>query len=164
MQTARLTLKLYEEKDKENFIRFSTDKTIMKYVDFGALTDEQAENLWRKLADRFYPQGINTIWAVFAKEDARYIGHAAIRPRPQKREDWEISYMLLPKEWNKGFATEIAHELINYGFGELNLTEIFATVKPVNKKSIHVLEKTGMSFLYFEFDEDKKISVYSIKK
>jgi [ribosomal protein S5]-alanine N-acetyltransferase len=164
METERLFLKLYEKKDKEYFVKLATDADVMKYVDRGVLTPEQSESLWQKLVKDFYAQGVDTIWAVLAKEDSRYIGHAAIGPRPEKSEDWEISYLLKGDEWNKGFATEIVRGIIDYGFKDLNLPEVFATVKPANKNSIRVLKKAGMSFLSQELDVGGEFSIYSAKK
>jgi len=163
IETERLTLKIYKRKDKKNLIALLTDETVMKHVDFGAFTPEKAEALWIKLIESFYPQGLKTIWAVFARADERYVGHAAIRPRPAKPEDWEISYMLKTEEWGKGLATEIAEGLIKYGFEKLNLPEVFATIDDDNLASIKVAEKAGMSFLRYEFDEEGRFSVYSIK-
>lgn len=163
IETERLVLKVYEEINKADFINLSTDETVMKHVDLGFFTIEKAENLWKKLIEDFYPNGKNTIYAVFAKSDLRYIGHAAIRPRPTKTEDWEISYMLRSEEWGKGFATEIARRLIRFGFEELNLPEVFATIDEENYNSIKVVEKAGMNFLRREFDEDGDFLVYSIK-
>jgi len=136
----------------------------MKHVDTGVFSQEKAEELWVKLIENFYPQGIRTIWAVFAREASRYIGHAAIRPRPTKKEDWEISYMLKTEEWGKGFATEIARRLIEYGFDELNLTEVVATIDDDNFGSIKVVEKAGMLFSHYEYDDDGRFSVYSISQ
>lgn len=164
METERLFLKLYEAENKANFINLTTDETVMKHVDIGVFTLEEAEALWKKLIEDFYPSGKNTIYAVFAKSDNRYIGHSAIRPRPTKPEEWEISYMLRTEEWGKGFATEIAERLICFGFDELNLPEVFATIDDENFNSVKVVEKARMNFLRYEFDEDGRFSVYSIKK
>ncbi len=164
LETERLCLKLYEGENKTDFINLSTDEKVMKHVDTGVFPLEKAEALWTKLIEDFYPNGKVTIYAVFAKNDNRYIGHAAIRPRPTKPEDWEISYMLKTEEWNKGFATEIAKRLIRFGFDELNLPEVFATIDIENLKSVKVIEKAGMSFLCREYDEDGGYSVYSVKK
>lgn len=163
IETQRLALKNYAADEKENLISLLTDETIMKHVDSGVFSQEKAEELWVKLIENFYPQGIRTIWAVFAGDNSRYIGHAAIRPRPTKKEDWEISYMLKTEEWGKGFATEIARRLIEYGFDELNLTEVVATIDDDNFASIKVVEKAGMSFSHYEYDDDGRFSVYSIK-
>jgi ribosomal-protein-alanine N-acetyltransferase len=163
IETERLVLKNYAADEKENLISLLTDETIMKHVDIGVFSREKAESLWVKLIENFYPQGIRTIWAIFAKEDSRYIGHAAIRPRPIKKEDWEITYMLKTGEWGKGFATEIARKLIEYGFGELDLTRIVATIDDDNFASIKVVEKAGMRFSHYEYDEEGRFSVYSVK-
>ena len=45
--------------------------------------------------------------------------------------------------WGKGIATEAAKLVIDYGFNELNLHKINATVFQPNKSSIRVLEKNG---------------------
>lgn len=154
----------YIARDKENFVLLTTDESVMRHVDRGVLTREAAENLWTKLIENFYPQGKDTIFGVFAKDDDSYIGHAAIRPRPSKSEDWEISYMLKSEHWGKGLATEIARRLIEFGFDDLDLPEVFAPIDEENLASVKVVEKAGMSFLRHEYDEDGRFGVYSVKK
>lgn len=164
LETERLLFRLYNEADREDFVALFTDESVMEYVDTGVLTIEKADDLWRKLIREFYPKGIDTIYAVFTKIDTRFIGQAWIRPRPSKKEDWEIGYVLKKDAWGKGFATEIARELIDFGFTELNLPEVFATIDNENYDSIKVATKSGMKFLRYEFDEEGSFSVYSIKK
>lgn len=163
MKTERFVLKLYAEKDKSDFVNLFTDETVMKHVGNGVMTNEQAENLWLKLFEKRYAENLKTIWAVFASGDSRFVGYAGIRPRPTKPEQWEVVYVLKQEEWKKGFATEIARRLIEFGFDELNLPEVFATVDDDNFPSIHVLEKTGMSFQEFDYDEQGRFSVYSVR-
>ena len=163
METQRLFLKFYTEDDKDDFIALFTDAAVMKHVGAGVLTKQQAEAFWQKLFEKLYPQGFN-IWAVFTKEDSRYVGHAGIYPRPTKKEDWEFVYFLCRSAWGKGYATEIARLIIKYAFEELNLREVYATVDDDHSASIRVLEKAGMNFERFEFDDDGRFSVYSVKK
>ncbi len=73
-------------------------------------------------------------------------------------------YFLRRDAWGQGFATEIEQRIIQYGFEELNLNKVFATVDDEHFDSIHVLEKVGMSFYTYEFDEQGRFSVYMIKK
>lgn len=163
MKTERLFFRPYDERDKADFINLFTDAAVMKYVDKGVLTIEQAEAFWIKLLEKLYPLKFN-IWAVFTNEDSRYVGHAGIYPRPEKNEDWEFVYFLNRSAWNKGFATEIARKIIEYGFAEAKLQKIFATVDDEHSASIRVLEKAAMKFERFEFDDDGRFSVYSIKR
>lgn len=161
-ETERLLIKLYTEKDKADLIRLFTDPEVMKHVGDGVMDEAGADEWWQKLFDRFYPQGLN-IWAVFTKENSEYIGHAGIYPRPSKKEDWEFVYFLGRNAWGKGYATEIAHRIIEFGFDDLKLPEIFASVDNDHPASIRVLEKAGMDFLRYEYDEEGSFSIYSIK-
>ncbi|WP_269433171.1 GNAT family N-acetyltransferase [Paenibacillus sp. FJAT-27812] len=47
---------------------------------------------------------------------------------------------------SKGFATEAAKALLEFGFRELGLHRIFATCRPDNLGSAKVLQKIGMSY------------------
>ncbi|MBA3784931.1 MAG: GNAT family N-acetyltransferase [Acidobacteria bacterium] len=163
METERLIFNFYTEKDKADFISLFTDAAVMEHVGDGVLTREQAEAFWLKLFEKLYPQNYK-IWAIFAKEDSRYVGHAGVYPRLRRKEDWEFVYFLNQKSWGKGYATEIARRIIEFAFEDLSLRETFATVDDDHSSSIHVLEKVGMKFERFEFDEDGRFSVYSIRK
>lgn len=163
MKTERLILRRYIEEDHDDFIDLFTDAAVMKHVGDGVMTVEQAEAFWRKLFEILYPHSLN-IWAIFALEDSRYIGHVGIYPRPTQTEDWEFVYFLNRNSWGKGYATEIARRIIEYGFDKLKLPEVYATVDDDHSASIRVLEKAGMKFERYESDEDGQFSVYSIKK
>ena len=160
METERLHFRFYEEKDKADFIALFTDAAVMKYVGDGVLTREQAEAFWKKLFENLYPRKIN-IWAIFAGEDSRFVGHAGIFPRPTRREDWEFVYFLNQNNWGKGYATEIARRLVNFAFEELKLPQVFATVDDEHFASIHVLEKAEMKFERHENDKKGQFSVYA---
>jgi RimJ/RimL family protein N-acetyltransferase len=163
METERLVFRRYSENDKPDFIKLFTDAEVMKHVGDGVLNNEQAEAFWRKLFEKLYPQKFN-IWAILTKPDFVYAGHAGIYPRPTKNEDWEFVYFLKRDAWGSGYATEIAGRIIEYGFKDLNLPEVFATVDDEHSASINVLKKAGMSFKNYEYDEQGRYSVYSIKK
>ncbi len=53
----------------------------------------------------------------------------------------EIGYWLARKLQNRGFMTEALRLVTNFGFNELKLKRIYATVDPKNNASIQVLEK-----------------------
>lgn len=163
IETERLVLRLYTDRDEDNFVRLLTDPVVMRYVDKGPLSPDQAEVLWRKLMDKLYPKGVDTIWAVVTKDDGRFIGNASLRPRPERQKDWEIGYYLMPAEWGNGFATEIASRLVRYGFEVAGLKEVYATVDKENLASIHVLEKSGLEFYRKEYDEKGVFFIYRLE-
>jgi ribosomal-protein-alanine N-acetyltransferase len=164
IETERLVFTLYDEKLYDDFIGLFTDEAVMEYVDKGVLSKEATDVLWRRLIDELYPGGIKTIWAVLAKEDLRFVGYANIRPRPENKNETEIGYILRQAEWGKGYATEIAARLIEFGFDEMKLKTVYATVDPDNERSIRVLEKCGMEMTRVEYDEQGKFYLYGVKK
>ena len=56
----------------------------------------------------------------------------------------ELGYWLAAETWGKGFATEAAGALVDFGFRELLLERIYAQVLEGNRASCRVLEKLGM--------------------
>jgi [ribosomal protein S5]-alanine N-acetyltransferase len=162
LETERLRFVHYDEDLYEDFIRLFTNEDVMKFVDKGVLSRAAADALWHRLTKEFYPQGIKTIWAVTAKDDGRFIGNASLRPRPSENYQTEAGYMLMPAEWGKGFATEIAQRLIKFGFDELDLHAVYATVDVENKNSIRVLEKCGMVWIRTEYDKLGNYYLYGV--
>lgn len=160
----RLLYANYRESDGHLLRALFADEKVMLHVDRGPMRPEEIEILWRRLLDEFYPDGKNTIWGVFSRSDANYIGHAAIRPRPTHPDDWEISYIIRQEFWRRGFGTEIAAALVRFGFEELLLAEIFATIDDENESSIRVAQKVGLEFLRYEFDEVGRFSVFRVKR
>ena len=163
METERLFFRRYSSAHKSYLIDLFTDPQVMKYVGEGVMTEAQAEEWWSKLFAKFYPQNLQ-IWAVFTKVDSHYVGHAGIYPRPMSKNDWEFVYFLKKDYWGKGYATEIARRIVEYGFTELNLTEVFTSVDDEHAASIRVMEKAGLVFRRFEFDDEGRFSVYSIRQ
>lgn len=52
--------------------------------------------------------------------------------------------MFNPKYQNRGYASEAARAILEYGFKEMNLHRIIATCQPENIPSYRVMEKIGM--------------------
>ena len=61
IKSERLLYALYTEKERQDFIDLLTDPAVMRYVDKGVLTVEQAEALWKKLVYQWYPAGVDTV-------------------------------------------------------------------------------------------------------
>lgn len=57
----------------------------------------------------------------------------------------ELGYWIGRPWWNRGFATEAARALIDYGFATLHLNRIFAQHMIRNPASGRVMEKAGLT-------------------
>lgn len=161
IETERCILRLYEEADRANFVALLTDERVMQYVDKGVMSPEAAGALWEKMAG-MYEKGVDTIWAVIAKDDGRYIGNASIRPMVEEPANWEIGYYLREEEWGKGLGTELAARLAKYGFETMGLGAVYATVDYENLPSRRILEKAGLSFYRELVDEQGPFCLYRV--
>lgn len=74
------------------------------------------------------------------------IGSCGLIIRSQKFLQGEIAYFLHPDYWGRGYATEVAQRLLDFGFTTLGLHRITATCDPRNTSSLRVLEKIGMRY------------------
>ncbi len=83
-------------------------------------------------------------WKILKKDSDEFIGMAGINLSANRFKLGEIYYELLPAEWGKGYATEIAKTLIKVGFDNFHLHKVEAGVATENIRSIRVLEKSGM--------------------
>jgi RimJ/RimL family protein N-acetyltransferase len=77
------------------------------------------------------------------KRDA--IGSISLESRGKDR--LALGYVLAPKDWGKGLATEAALAMIDAGFGLTPAVEILASVRVENEASRAVVEKCGFTLL-----------------
>ncbi|WP_159522156.1 GNAT family N-acetyltransferase [Sunxiuqinia indica] len=84
-------------------------------------------------------------WKISLKESGQVIGLAGMFPSNDRFRLAEIYYKIHPDFWGQGFATEVARELVRFGFDELKLHKVEAGVASENTRSIRVLEKIGMT-------------------
>lgn len=84
-------------------------------------------------------------WKVLEKETGKFVGLTGMFLSNDKFKMAEFYYKFFPEFWGKGFATETAKALINFGFTKYNLHRIEAGVATENMASIRVLEKAGMT-------------------
>jgi RimJ/RimL family protein N-acetyltransferase len=57
----------------------------------------------------------------------------------------EIGWRLAREHWGNGYASEAASACLRFGFEKLTLKQIVAFTVPLNKRSIGVMERIGMS-------------------
>ena len=83
--------------------------------------------------------------AITLADGGRNIGTGALWVRSINHGQGELGYFLHPDHWGRGYATEAAGLLLEFGFGTLALHRIFATCDPRNAASARVLAKVGMT-------------------
>ena len=82
---------------------------------------------------------------IFVDSHGADIGHAGLFESPREPGSIEVGYALKPAYWNRGYATEMTHAVLEAGFA-IGLTRIVAIALASNAASRRVMEKTGMTF------------------
>jgi RimJ/RimL family protein N-acetyltransferase len=88
------------------------------------------------------------VWATILKPDGPYVGRCGLYPhidsegRTAAREA-ALSFYVARAFWNKGLASEAAQAFVQFGWNDLHLSHIVATVQEGNLASVHILQKLG---------------------
>ncbi|WP_339248357.1 GNAT family protein [Bacillus sp. FSL R5-0523] len=136
--TKRLLIREFEFKDWQAVYEYTSDSNVMKYIPEGVFTEEDAKALVSK------NKGDNAEkFPVILIEEDFVIGHIVFY-KYFGEHTYEIGWVFNPNYQNKGYASEAAQAILEYGFKEMNLHRIIATCQPENIPSYRVMEKIGM--------------------
>lgn len=152
LETKRLVLKTIEPSDLDNLFALRSDPEVMQYISEGGgvQTKEQVQDfITSSINSGYYQKYGLDFFTVFEKETGDFVGQAGLFHVGfnTNQPDIELAYRLHYKYWNRGYATELAKALIDYGFNQLALTRIIAAFRPENVRSRRVMEKAGMTYI-----------------
>ncbi len=146
LETPRLILRPFEERDIEPFSRYRSDPEVARYQCWEApYSLDQAAWFVNEMKTRTPGEPGN--WyqlALELKTTREMIGDCAFRRPPADKEQAEIAFTLATLFQGKGYATEAITRLIDYLFGELGLHRVWANCDPDNLASARLMERVGM--------------------
>jgi RimJ/RimL family protein N-acetyltransferase len=144
LETPRLLVRQLEPHDFDEFYAICGDAELMRYVGNNQpMSLEKAQKWLDKCLHHYLTPGYSCSAVIF-KSDSHFAGIGGLAPSPDNADEIELIYILKQTYWGQGLATELAQALLNYGFGQLGLKRIIATIDPENTLSIRVAEKLGM--------------------
>lgn len=136
-----------------------TDRLVLK-----SMTADDAAHVWsiwgdqemgKYLHDPYYasPEVLRELfddidtWSdysfvAFCKDTNRFVGTCSIGPEKLEGE-WGIGYCVHQDDWGKGYATEMAKALIEFG-KKMGICQFTGTVAVENTGSRRVMQKCGM--------------------
>ena|SRR3990167_10173176 len=122
---------------------------------------------WLDYHIKDYKKNGFSMGSVYLKNTNTFIGRAGlfyyIHPDGSKP-DVEMGYVLHKAYWNQGYATELAHALIHWGFTHLNIDKLIALTREDNNQSKRVLEKVGMHYVKKIRSEGDDFLLYEVLK
>ncbi|MEE6125764.1 GNAT family N-acetyltransferase [Chryseobacterium arthrosphaerae] len=142
IETERLILSQLEEKD----IPFITE--YLQHRIYSDLTSNipypYTENdaiFWLKMSKEAFENKSGYTFGIRNKEE-ELIGAIGLHDRDDDKA--ELGYWIGIPYWNKGYVTEAARAIVDFGFKELGLNKIYATHFFHNPASGKIMEKIGM--------------------
>jgi ribosomal-protein-alanine N-acetyltransferase len=143
IETERLLLRMFRPDDLDELATLFSDPDVVRYVGDGKpVSREESERALESIIKHWQTHGFGR-WAVIDKQTQKFIGFGGLRSLFGTP---EVVYHFATAHWGKGFATELARAALRFGFEDRGFDRIVAITKPLNKASIHVMEKLGMQF------------------
>lgn len=144
IQTPRLILREIISDDVDRIFLLDSNPEVMKYIGVQPVTKlEESVDIIRKIRKQYSENGIAR-WAVIEKESDLLIGWSGLKlltePLNGFKNVYELGYRFLPESWGKGFATESANAVLEYGFNKMNLDKIYACTNIKNTDSSKILK------------------------
>ncbi|HEX8866782.1 MAG TPA: GNAT family N-acetyltransferase [Lentzea sp.] len=144
IRTARLTLRPFETTDLDAFFAYRALPEVHRYL-YNDVADREgvAAVLAKRVSEReLTEEGQRLALAVCLQE--KVIGDVALKWLSEPNRQGEIGYSLHPGFQGKGYAGEVAAEMLRLGFEELGLHRIIAQCDPRNEPSWRLMERLGM--------------------
>jgi RimJ/RimL family protein N-acetyltransferase len=86
-------------------------------------------------------------WAVTEKSSQQLVGGVALLPLPPGCTDLEIGWQIAPSAWGRGYGAEAGHAVAHQALVDAGVTEVFAVVRPGNRKGIATARRVGMEWV-----------------
>ena len=143
IRTKRLLIREFRTSDWRAVHAYTSDPETVRYTE-GPDTGQDAKRFVRHaISHQSSRPRTQYDFAVTLGTTGDLIGHCGMEKRP-KRKEGEIGYILSRAYWSKGYGTEVAMALLEFGFRRLALHRITALCDPQNIGSKRVSEKAGM--------------------
>ncbi|MBM7601667.1 RimJ/RimL family protein N-acetyltransferase [Virgibacillus halotolerans] len=145
LQTDRLILRSYKVSDAPTAQKLAGERGLAETTFLPHPYTLEAAKEWIQGHSKLIEAGSAYPFAVTMESTKELIGTMTIRV-DKLHNKGELAYWIGRPYWGKGYATEAAQLIIDFGFNELNLNRIWAPIMSKNKASCKVMEKVGMSY------------------
>lgn len=153
METERLTIRRMVAEDFGAFIDLATIPEVKE----SAMIDLSHD---REKAQEQLAALPHQVLVVSLKDSPEIIGAVCAVPGGDGIDEYEISYLLSPRHWGKGYATEAAKALVVDCFGRLKAKRVIAKCRPDNLRSMRVAMRAGLRHVHTGRVGGKIVSVW----
>lgn len=164
IKSERLNFRKYNDDDFDYLFSLLSDPEMVRYIGEGKTRDREGTKDFLEWIYDTYNAGTDIgLMVLEDKESNQPIGHAGIVPQKISGVDeLEIGYWISREHWGKGYATEAAKALRDYGRDHLGKERFIALIQPGNVVSIKVASKLGMNLENKVVLRGQNVHIYSI--
>ncbi len=169
LQTNRLLLRPFKEKDAPALLALNSDPKVLEFTADVPFKDKEDALQFIKTYLKKTPPGLGR-YAVIRIQDQQFLGWCGLKYHPET-DVIDLGYRFFQQHWNKGYATEAAKAMIDYGFNHLKYPFLVGHAHIKNYGSHKVLERCEFKQIKtFTYDNEpaflykKQNPDYSIKE
>ena len=146
LETPRILLRAWRESDLEPWITLNLDPENLQFFPRTYSAEESHASYLR--IREILNNNLFGLWAAEEKLSGEFMGFVGIArqeiPGVAFMPCHEIGWRLDKKFWGRGYATEAAQLILDFGLIEIKLGEIFSFTAAQNLPSINVMKKIGL--------------------
>lgn len=144
--TDRLILSKMLPSDAGRMYNYAKRPIVTEFLSWHPHKNKRYTREYLKFIQYQYQNAAFFDWAVREK-NGKMIGTCGFTKLDPETLCGEIGYVLSPKVWGRGYATEAAARVLEFAFEELGLNRVCARFIFGNSKSERVMQKLGMTSL-----------------
>jgi len=145
IETERLTLRRWEDRDRPVFHAYCSDSEVMRYL--GPLMSREATDAALDRQNGFLDSHGYCFWAIERRDDGALLGFCGLKPGAPDtpiEHDVEIGWRLGREHWGRGYAREAAQASLAWGWANTAAPLISAITVQANTASWGLMERLGM--------------------
>ncbi len=163
-ETQRLTISKVTLQDAPFFLELMNTPHWIKYIGdrkIKTITDAK-EHLKKGILKSYKKDGFGFYKLLLKSENLKIIGICGLVKR-KELEDTDIGFGFLPDYEGKGFGYESSVEIMNLAQNKFKLKKVSAITSPINKNSIKLLEKLGLTYekRVIPFEDGKELLLFA---
>jgi ribosomal-protein-alanine N-acetyltransferase len=142
LQSERLVLREFLDRDFEAVHAYASDLEVVRYLEWGPYSEAETRGFIER-AQAHSSEDPRSVFelAVIEVQTNGLVGSIGLHTKDSQA---MLGYCFSRSAWGKGYATEAARLIADFGFQALGVQKIWAGCDSQNASSLRVLEKLGM--------------------